>query len=265
MPTCYLALGGNVGDVIGSMERGLDRLEQMPGVRVVDISPVYQTAPAGGGAGGAYLNAAVRLECACAPLILLGALQSIEDELGRNRRERWSPRPLDLDLLLFGGMVFHEPVLTVPHPYLWYRRFVLDPLVDIAAGFVHPVTGTSVRELLDRLLPRPLPVLLAGGDPGPRRVLSVHLSRLFPQALITDVSSGGVAAAQPALTLDLSASPEFTGEASPFTVRRFVESTLSRSIPLADLPGTPSQAAESVLTAALDQPIRHSRPLRRTP
>ncbi|MGD9853560.1 MAG: 2-amino-4-hydroxy-6-hydroxymethyldihydropteridine diphosphokinase [Planctomycetaceae bacterium] len=266
MPICYLALGGNVGDVFETMQRGLTLLDRAPFVCVGDVSPAYETAPVGAAAGAPYQNAAAKLECECAPLVLLDELQSIEEQLGRTREGRWSPRPLDLDLLLFGEMVFAEPILTVPHPHLWYRRFVLDPLSDIAAEVVHPLLGVTIRDLRARLLQRPLRVQLAGGDARRRSALAEHLHRRFPDVPVTSESAEAHGTSAATITLDLAEGPGgSTRRRREFTVRDLVESARGRVVHLADLPGTMFEAAESVLMAAWDQPVRHKRPLRRMP
>jgi hypothetical protein len=97
---------------------------------------------------------------------LLARLLAVETELGRVRTTRWGPRTVDLDLLMFGNVVLDDgPALRVPHPACWYRRFVLDPLVEIAPDVVHPEKHLTIRDLRQRLLLRPLPVaVIAGTD-----------------------------------------------------------------------------------------------------
>jgi 2-amino-4-hydroxy-6-hydroxymethyldihydropteridine diphosphokinase len=122
------------------------------------VSPLYETEPIGGSDQGAYLNAVVVLEAALPARELLDGCLAIEARRGRERRERWGPRTLDIDLLLFGGEVHAEPGLTVPHPRLTQRRFVLEPLLDAwpeaalpdgtpLAGFVEAVAGQEVEQI----------------------------------------------------------------------------------------------------------------------
>lgn len=161
MTLCRIALGGNVGDVSGAFTATLRRLEG-PDLRVTAVSRLYATPPMGADAGGAFLNAAATVDTSLAPLDLLDRLLAAEDALGRVRTVRWGPRPIDLDLILFGDAVIGVPRLRVPHPAAWHRRFVLDPLCDIAPDVPHPEAGETIAALRDRLVPRPLPVAVDG-------------------------------------------------------------------------------------------------------
>jgi len=163
MPRCYISLGANLGDVVATFDRSLERLADSPGMEIVAVSRYHQTAPIGDQAGAEFLNAAAAIETSLSPEALLDRLQSIESELGRARTIRWGPRTLDLDLVFYGSRIIESPRLTVPHPAAWYRRFVLAPLVEIAPHVVHPERLADVQTLQDRLLVRPLPIELAGG------------------------------------------------------------------------------------------------------
>jgi 2-amino-4-hydroxy-6-hydroxymethyldihydropteridine diphosphokinase len=179
VPRCWIALGGNVGDVRDTFKRAFEALGQQ-GLMTVRRSRLFDTTPVGAAAGARFLNAAAELETALPPLGVLDALQSAEAAAGRVRGLRWGPRPLDLDLLLYEGQRIETERLTVPHPPLWYRRFVLDPLTDIAPDVRHPVFGVTIAELRSRLLRRPLPVSLQGHD---ARQLLRELATAFPSQI----------------------------------------------------------------------------------
>jgi len=190
MAASFIGLGGNVEDVLETMQQGLSLLDHVAGIRVTDVSPVYETAPVGPARETGFLNAVAQLECELSPRDLLRQLQIVEDRLGRVRGSRWGPRTLDLDLLLHGDSlhgdaILTSPELTVPHPHLWYRRFVLDPLRDIAADVVHPCLGETIGDLRETLLLRPFPVVLAGDCLQQRNTLAEHLRSRFPEAAVT--------------------------------------------------------------------------------
>src|ERR1700730_17967215 len=161
---CYIALGGNVGDVDANFRAALTGLAATPGVDVLEVSPVFRTQPVGQWAGGEFLNAAARIDTGLEPLALLDVLQQLERATGPRKGPRWAPRALDLDLIFFGDRTIDDPRLQVPHPASWYRRFVLDPLAVIASEFRHPIQGQSIAELRARLLRRPLRLSLAGAS-----------------------------------------------------------------------------------------------------
>jgi 3-oxoacyl-[acyl-carrier protein] reductase len=152
MTTAYIALGGNLGERSDYLERALAALRQTEGVEVVRVSPVYETRPVGGPAGqGAYLNAVAELRTERAMHDLLNVLLAIEQSLGRVRQERDGPRTIDLDLLLYDDRVHTDARLTLPHPRLHERLFVLQPLAQLAPGLIHPVLKRSIAELLAEL------------------------------------------------------------------------------------------------------------------
>jgi 2-amino-4-hydroxy-6-hydroxymethyldihydropteridine diphosphokinase len=128
----YLALGSNLGDRLAYLQHAVDAL----GVQVVAISHVYETAPVGGPEQGAYLNAVVAIETDLDPHSLLQLAQRIENDARRVRAERWGPRTLDVDVLLYDDIELDDPDLTIPHPRMWGRGFVLAPLRDVAPQLV---------------------------------------------------------------------------------------------------------------------------------
>jgi len=145
MTNVFLGLGGNPGDRRELMRSAMAEIRQV--VDDVSASSLYESAAWGVTDQPAFLNAVVRGRTSLNPLDLLDAVQSIENELGRVREQRWGPRLIDIDILLYGAEVIDEPRLQVPHPYMTQRGFVLRPLADLAAGLTLP-DGSLVGELL---------------------------------------------------------------------------------------------------------------------
>lgn len=145
---CYIGLGSNIGDRRGALESALARLQGREGIEVTAVSSAWETSPVGPVAQADFLNAAAELKTSLAPRRLLEALLSTEREHGRERRQRRGPRSLDLDLLLVGDRRLEEPGLTIPHPCLASRLFVLVPLLEIAPDLVHPVSGERLAGVL---------------------------------------------------------------------------------------------------------------------
>src|SRR5580700_5444037 len=143
----YIALGSNLGDRAGMLERAIAAMNSA-GISVVRQSSLYVTEPVGAPGQGWFLNAVVEAETSLLPLQLLHALLRIERELGRRRITPHGPRTIDLDILFYGSSVIRSKELQVPHPRLSERRFVLVPLAQIAPEFRHPVVHKSVTQLL---------------------------------------------------------------------------------------------------------------------
>jgi 2-amino-4-hydroxy-6-hydroxymethyldihydropteridine diphosphokinase len=186
MPRSYISLGGNLGAVAETFARALDRLQKARGNRVVAVSRFLETTSVGEQPGATFLNAAAAIDTDLPPLEFLDVLQSVEHELGRTREVHWGPRTLDLDIIFYDAGILSLPRLNVPHPAAWYRRFVLDPLVEIAPEFVHPEKLASVELLRARLLRRPLVAHFAGGSPETRLKLIRAMTPLFRDVALQD-------------------------------------------------------------------------------
>lgn len=151
MARAYIGLGSNLGDRRMALAGAIEALARHPDIRVLDRSPLVESAPLGPEAQPDYLNGVVSLETRLEPLRLLETLAGVEVAGGRTRGARWGPRTLDLDLLLYEDRIISTPDLQVPHPGLRDRRFVLGPLAAIAPEAVDPVTGHTIRTLLEDL------------------------------------------------------------------------------------------------------------------
>jgi len=150
-PTAYIGLGSNLADPRAQVERALGRLARLPRSRLLRPSRLYRSAPWGMLDQPEFVNAAAAIETGLSPPALMQALLAIERDAGRDRNgERWGPRILDLDLLLYGTLVLAEPGLQLPHPHLHERAFVLLPLAEIAPDLDVPGRG-PISALLSRV------------------------------------------------------------------------------------------------------------------
>lgn len=147
----YIALGSNMGDRLGCLEKAVENLKEDSYFRHIKVSDYIETAPYGGVEQDDFLNGVLEAETLYSPGKLLARLQKEEALAGRTREVRWGPRTLDLDILLYDDLVLTESELTVPHPDMKNRRFVLEPLASLAPHYVHPVCRKTVKELLDEL------------------------------------------------------------------------------------------------------------------
>ena len=149
----YIGIGSNLGERESNLFAAIDALRRMDTLAVRRCSSIYESAPVGP-PQPRYLNAVVEVSCALDPLRLLSVLKQIEADLGRVRRKKWSPREIDLDILVWENEVVAEPNLQVPHLELHKRRFALEPLCELAPDLKHPVTGDRMCDLLARLAPQ---------------------------------------------------------------------------------------------------------------
>jgi len=146
----YLALGSNMGERKELIEKAIGLLGPV-GIKVLRVSRLIETAPYGVTDQPPFLNCALEAETELSPQETLKATSSIEKTLGRVRIKRWGPRVIDIDIIFYGSEVISVPGLTVPHPDMQNRTFVLGPLCELNPAFVHPVLKLSLEELLRRL------------------------------------------------------------------------------------------------------------------
>jgi len=151
----WLSLGANLGDAAGTINRAIARIDRLPGTAIVEVSPLYRTAPVGYTDQPPFMNLAVSIRTTLAPEELVAACRTIEQSLGRRERPRWHEREIDIDLLIYDGVRIDRPGLTVPHPRMNGRAFVMIPLGDIAPALIHPVTGETIAAIRDRIPPDP--------------------------------------------------------------------------------------------------------------
>ncbi len=150
----FLGFGGNLGNPLNSFQHARQQLAEHPQITLIASSPLYRTPPVGGPTGQPnFLNGAVEIQTGLLPLDLLQLCRQIEDGAGRVRDLHWGPRTLDIDLLLVDNLVMDVPLLTLPHPRLHQRHFVLLPLNDLAPQLKHPILNETISNLL-QVLPK---------------------------------------------------------------------------------------------------------------
>ena len=148
----FLGFGGNLGNLLDNFRQAKQQLAKYPLVEIISSSPLYQTPPVGGPEGQPdYLNGVVEIRTGLSALDLLQLCRRVEDDFGRVRDQHWGARTLDIDVLLVDDLIMDDPLLTLPHPRLHQRHFVLLPLNDLAPELIHPVLNETINTLLNGL------------------------------------------------------------------------------------------------------------------
>ena len=149
--TAYLGLGSNLGNRLEYIEKAIELIAKIDGIKISNKSQVYETEPWGVKTQGFFLNMAIEIKTTIAPEELIKLLKKIEVDLGRKNRERWNEREIDIDILFYSDVVYSSDELKIPHPELQNRKFVIEPLNEIAPDFMHPVLMKSVSLMLKEI------------------------------------------------------------------------------------------------------------------
>jgi 2-amino-4-hydroxy-6-hydroxymethyldihydropteridine diphosphokinase len=152
MIEAYLGLGSNIGERISYIEKALTGIGLIDGTRILSKSGIYETEPWGVSGQRDYLNSVVKIETSLHVEELFDSLKLIEKSIGRTENAKWAEREIDIDLLFYGDLITEGGHLKVPHPEIESRKFVLVPMNEISPGFVHPVLGKSVTQLLENTI-----------------------------------------------------------------------------------------------------------------
>lgn len=147
MTKVYLGLGSNVGDREQQLNEALRLLDGQPGIQVTQVSSLFETAPVGYVDQPDFLNLCAEIETNLTPQEVLESGLKIEQQLHRVRKERWGPRTLDIDILLYGNEIIENQALSIPHPRMAERAFVLVPLQEIAPEVIHPLLQTKIKDI----------------------------------------------------------------------------------------------------------------------
>ena len=151
MHIAYIGFGSNIGDRISFIQNAILRLSQKQGITIKQISSLYNTTPIGNEEQNDFLNGVVAIQTCLTPLSLLQTLKNIEISVGRQPRSRWGPREIDLDILIYADVCIKTDEITIPHPELHHRGFVLVPLAELTPNLLHPVFKETVQTLLAKL------------------------------------------------------------------------------------------------------------------
>jgi len=147
-PAALIAIGSNLGTPKKNCIEAIDIISSSPGIKTISKSSFYQTAPVGNTEQNWFINSVIKISTQLNPDILLAVLLEIESKMGRIRKEKWGPRIIDLDLLFYDNLIIKQKDLTLPHPEIQKRNFVLQPLNEIEGNFIHPSINKSINTLL---------------------------------------------------------------------------------------------------------------------
>ncbi|HLE24778.1 MAG TPA: 2-amino-4-hydroxy-6-hydroxymethyldihydropteridine diphosphokinase [Thermodesulfobacteriota bacterium] len=174
MPIAFIGIGSNLGNRIENCARAIEEISTS--VNIITVSSFYETEPVDKEGQPDFINCMTKIETCLSPLKLLSFLKSLEAELGKKNLEKWGPRIIDLDIIFYEDLIIETNDLTIPHPRAHLRRFVLQPLFEIAPSFVHPVLRKSISELLSEV--RCIKKVLKLGD---FSIYYSHKSTTYPQ------------------------------------------------------------------------------------
>ena len=146
--TAYIGIGSNLGTPTKNCIEAIEKISALRSIKIISKSSFYQTAPIGNIKQDWFINSAIKIDTQLTPRELLSALLSIESEMGRIRKEKWGPRLIDLDLLFYDNLILNQKGITLPHPEIQKRKFVLIPLHEIAEDLIHPILKKTIKTLL---------------------------------------------------------------------------------------------------------------------
>lgn len=151
MTSVFLGLGSNLGSRFEQIEYAIESIGKYPSICIELVSSFYETKPFGYVDQPDFINAAIKIRTDLSPKELLTVVKDLERKMLRQETFKWGPRIIDIDILLFGDLIIDEPDLTIPHPLMHVREFVLKPLLEIGASVIHPKLGSSIQELYQNL------------------------------------------------------------------------------------------------------------------
>ena len=146
--TAYIGIGSNLGTPEKNCTKAIEKISNTKDIKIISKSSFYQTEPIGGVQQGWFINSAIGIETDLSPENLLSVLLNLELAMGRIRKEQWGPRLIDLDLLFYGNLVLENKSLTLPHPEIQNRKFILIPMSEIAENLIHPTLKKTIKTLL---------------------------------------------------------------------------------------------------------------------